>query len=817
MKLIDLTGKWKLTGKSSKLSAPADVPGDTHSALLAAGKIPDPYLADNETGLLWLGGEDWTYERSFEVSEEFLQESAVFLHCDSLDTMATLFLNDKKVAATKNMFVRYRFEVKKFLRAGTNRLRIEIASPEKAALAESKKLDHPLPHNQMPVQSQHRNLIRKNQCNAGWDWGPCLMVSGIYGKIYLGAVSLGRIEYVTTEQKHRASGVDVEISVEVESPDGGETRLEIELDGQKLSQPVSLKPGLNLLRRTVRIAKPKLWWPVGLGAQPLYDLTVSVADDTAKKRLGLRTVKLENKRDKIGRSMTIYVNDTPVFCKGANWIPTDALPQRQTRAVLEDLIGSAVAANMNMLRVWGGGLYEPDDFYDLCDEKGLLVWHDFMFSCALYPATDEFLDSVRQEARHQVKRLHDHPSLALWCGNNENIGALRWYPESIANRDLYITEYDRLNEGVLGDTVRKLAPSIPWWPSSPCGGPGDYENRWDLDGHGDMHYWNVWFNPAPIEDYLTIKPRFCSEFGFQSFPHLETIRTYAPPDQWNISSPIIEHHQRMPGGNSRIPQTFMRYFRFPEGFENILYLSQVQQALAMKIGIEYWRRLRPICMGALYWQLNDVWPVSSLSSIDYGGKWKLLQYVAKRFYAMQMISTATDKKKEQVEIWLTNDLLKAVSGTVRLRLVSFQGKILRALKFSARVPAASSVLVKKYAVKDFVAEATEGFIALEWQSGETLARNEHYFCEFKKMNLPKAKISLEARAVADDFAVTLRSDLPALWTTLNVESVRGEFDDNCFALLPGEPRILTFTPKEKVTLETFQKQLQIRHLRDTYA
>lgn len=683
MNKIDLAGQWQLRGLNRDMSVPIAVPGDTHSALLAAEKIPDPYYADHELGMQWIGREDWCFERTFEVSAEVLAPSSVFLHCESLDTLATIYLNGRVAGVSNNQFVRRRFEVKDLLRVGSNEIRIEFASAENAAVAAAKELDHALPHNQMMVQSPHRNLIRKCQCHSGWDWGPCLMVSGIYGEIYLGATSLGRIEYVTTEQTHGVEGVEVEVRVEVESPAGGATHLEISLDGQEISLLVELRSGLTLLRHTVHITAPKLWWPAGSGEQPLYDLTVRVAGDSVNKRLGLRTVVLENRRDEHGISMTVIVNGVPIFCKGANYIPTDALPLRQTRAVAEQLLRSALWANMNMIRVWGGGLYEPDWFYDFCDEHGLLVWQDFMFACALYPADKAFLASVREEARHQVKRLQDHPSLALWCGNNENIGALRWYPESIARRDLYVTEYDRLNEGVLGNSVRELDPTCPWWPSSPCGGPGDYTNCWDIDRIGDMHYWSVWFLSGPVENYRTIVPRFQSEFGFQGFPSMETIRSFAAPDQWNFSSPIMEHHQRNDFGMQRITETFTRYYRFPEGFENMVYLSQVLHAYAMQVGVEHWRRLRPVCMGALYWMLNDNWPAMSGASIEYGGKWKLLHYAARRFFAPRLVSVYQHEGK--VQVWVTNDERRAVAGPVRLRIFDWAGRCLHTLALDGSV------------------------------------------------------------------------------------------------------------------------------------
>lgn len=808
---IDLSGVWKLRNKSGNLVVPATVPGDTHSALLAAGKIPDPYWGDNELRLQGLGKEDWIYEREVEVTEQLLAEKSIFLHCESLDTIATIFINGLEVAQTRNAFVRYRFEVKKYLHVGCNELRIEIASPEKAALAENGKQPYAAPHSHYPVEAQHRNLLRKTQCHSGWDWGPCLLVSGIYGEIYLGATSAGRIEYVYTDQKHSAGAVDVTVTCEVDFAKSGVTEFQVEFAGQTETCTAKVVRGYNVLHQTIRVTNPKLWWPNGFGAQPLYDLTVRVGGDVAHRRIGLRTLELQNREDEHGLSMVFVVNGVPIFAKGANWIPVDALPQRQTVAVMDDLLTSAAQSHMNMIRVWGGGQYESDAFYDLCDEKGLLIWQDFMFSCAMYPATKDFLNLVREEVRHQVKRLRHHASLALWCGNNENVGAMGWFEETKTNRDRYMIDYDRLNEGVIGNEVRELDPTRVFWPSSPCGGPGDYSFNMESSNRGDMHYWTIWGSGKPFEEYYKIKPRFCSEFGYQSFPSIDSIRTYAPEDQWNLTAPIMEYHQRHPMGNARIIGHFAEYFRMPEGFENSIYLSQVLQGLSIKMAVEHWRRQRPVCMGTLYWQLNDIWPVCSWASIEHGGKWKLLQYMSKRFYAPLLISAFPVGDKE-VEIWVNNDALVAVDGVARVRVIDFQGTVLRTIKLESSIPGGSAVCLRKLSVAELTTNPAGTFLSLEFNTGKELVRNEHLFRKYKECPLAVAKIAVQVGAVGDGFSVSLQTDAPAFFVSLNADGIRGEFDDNCFTLLPGAERRLVFQPKEKVSLEKFRERLSLNHL-----
>jgi beta-mannosidase len=808
MQILDLAGKWTLDAKDGQYAVPAQVPGDNISALLAARRIEDPYWADNEKRLQWIGRTDWVYERQFQVSRALLAETSVFLNCDGLDTLATVLINGRRVARSENMFAQLRVEVKEHLRIGANTICIELDSPENAAAAEARRLPYPIPHGINPVQSMHRNLIRKVQCHSGWDWGPCLMVSGVNGSIHLGATSLGRIEYVTTAQRHRRGHVVVTIDVEVVSPAGGRTTLEVEIGGERVRKPVTLKPGSNTVSASVKIRDPQLWWPNGYGAQPLYPLLVRIAGDEVRKRIGLRTLEVVNVEDKRGLSLTFRVNGVEIFAKGANWIPCDALPQRQTPTVLDDLLTSAQRANMNMLRVWGGGQYESDAFYDLCDEKGLLVWHDFMFSCALYPAAPAFLENVRREARHQVKRLRDHACLALWCGNNEDVGALNWYEESRKHRDRYLVDYDRLNEGVLGQTVDQCDPTRVFWPSSPCGGRGDYSDCWHADNRGDMHYWSVWHEGKSFDAYYAVTPRFCSEFGYQSFPSLDTIRRYASRDQLNVTAPIMEWHQRHSGGNSRITEMFSRYFRMPEGFAAFVYLSQVQQALAIKTAVEHWRHLRPTCMGTLYWQLNDNWPVCSWSSLEYGGKWKLLHYAARKFYAPLLVS-AFQRSDGTLEIWVTNDRLTPVSGTLIADVRTFSGKLVRRLRVRARLGAGRAKQIGKWKVADLAPEPGKVFLQLAFNG----ATNTHFFTEYKRCDLAVPRIRME---VLDGFRVTLRTDQPAFFVALTASGIRGEFDDNCVTLLPGKARTLLFTPKQPLKPAAFRKSLSVQHLRGTY-
>ena len=814
MKSIDLAGAWRLHRLSTRESFPAVVPGDTPTALLAAGKIPDPYRGTNELDVQWVGREDWAYERSFEVDPGTFGEDQVQLSFDCLDTMAEVSLNGAKIGSADNMFVRWRFDAKKHLKKGKNTLRVTFRSAENAAIALAKKLPYPVPYNINPVQSPNRNLVRKVQCHSGWDWGPCLMVAGIEGRVSLDAWSDVRIDYVYTEQKHSRGRCVVHVTAECEAARDGEYPMEVSIGTATVSKRVRLPAGQSRVSADVTVTAPKLWWPNGYGEPNLYALGVRVGTHTVLKKIGLRTLEIVNKEDKAGLSMIFRVNGIDVFCKGANWIPPDAMPQQETRVKLVHLLESARMAHMNMLRVWGGGRYETDDFYSLCDEKGIMIWHDMMFSCALYPSTPSFLKNVEREIRHQVKRLRDHPSIALWCGNNEDVGALTWYPESRKNRDRYIVDYDRLNEGVIGRVVDECDPTRTFWPSSPSAGRGDYSDNWHDDRRGDMHYWSVWHEGKPFSAYYEVMPRFCSEFGYQSFPSVRTIRGYTGGRDLNVTSPVMEHRQRHPRGNSVITEMFTRYFRVPEGFENFVYLSQVQQALAIKTAVEYWRTLRPLCMGTLYWQLNDNWPVCSWSSVEYDGTWKLLHYAARRFFAPVLLCAW--QKGGQVEVRLVNDLPVEAKCKATISVIDFSGKVLSKESLDVRASAGSSRKLKAWSLQGLAPSPEAAFLHLSLvHDGETTV-NELFLTEPKRVQLAPAEVKCEVEGTEGGISVLLTTTAPTFYLTLDVGGIAGEFSDNCFTLIPGAPRTVRFTPRGKVTVDKFRRALGVRHLRDTY-
>ncbi|MGB1147017.1 MAG: glycoside hydrolase family 2 protein, partial [Alphaproteobacteria bacterium] len=566
---FDLNGSWQLGFEPQ--AVPCQLPGDVHSALLSAGTIPDPYFASNEDAVRWVMEREWVLSRTFVLSADDVA-ALDQIELDRVDTLCTVRVNGQDVGRCENAFRRWRFDVSGALRAGENNIELHFDNPVAAAAALNEAQDYFVPWS-WNVALPYANLIRMIACDAGWDWNICLTPLGVSGGVKLRRSRGLSLDYLDVRQTHGEDGVRLDFSVtgalyDADALAGLSGTLEI--DGQVLTLlPEREDGGEFVARASCTIAEPRLWWPAGMGEQALYDVSLRLDSQDLSRKIGLRTIEIDQSRDEIGTAMRFVVNGQPIFAKGANWIPSDALPSRRTPGETRPLLEAAVEANMNMLRVWGGGLYEPDWFYDQCAELGLLIWQDAMFSCHLYPSDQAFLDNVAAELAHNVRRLQSAPAVAIWCGDNEVIGALTWYPESTANRDRYLVAYDRLNRTV-EMAIARYDSSRVFWPSSPCNGSLDFGDAWHDDGSGDMHFWDVWHEAKPFSDYYKVRPRFCSEFGFQSFPSLKTVKTFAPEEHWNVSSPSFDKHQRNEGGNARIMETLARYFRFPKDFESTL-------------------------------------------------------------------------------------------------------------------------------------------------------------------------------------------------------------------------------------------------------
>jgi beta-mannosidase len=609
---------------------PATVPGCVHTDLLAAGLIDDPYLDDNETRLAWIGHTDWAYQTVFDAGE--LDADRVELVADGLDTVATVTLNGVEVGRTANMHRSYRFDVRGIVRPTGNRLRVHFES----AYAYAHRI-RDMVGERPGAYAQPFQYIRKMACNFGWDWGPTLVTAGIWQPIGLATWSVARLAEVRPVVTVDGDTGRVDVHVTVERAADVPLRVTAAVGGRTGTAVVA--PGARTAVVRVELAYPKLWWPRGYGEQHRYQLEVTLGgpDGTAldawRRWIGFRTVSLDTSPDADGSRFVLRVNGTPVFVRGVNWIPDDAFVTRVDRARYAERLHQACAAGVNYLRVWGGGRYESEDFYHLADELGLLVGQDFLFACAAYPEEEPLASEVAAEAREQVVRLMPHPSLAMWVGNNENIwGWFDWgWPKAVGERSWGMGYYLDL----LPSIVAELDPTRPYWPGSPYSGTPD---RHPNDpAHGTTHIWDVW-NTRDYRHYRAYRPRFVAEFGFQAPPTYATLRRAISDEPLALDSPGLAHHQKATDGNGKLLRGLTGHFPRPRGFDDWHWATQLNQARAIAFGIEYFRSLRPLCMGTIVWQLNDDWPVISWSAVDGDGRRKPLWYALRRAYADRLLT-----------------------------------------------------------------------------------------------------------------------------------------------------------------------------------
>ncbi len=633
--VMQLNNNWEFRQVGNDNWMSATVPGCVHTDLMENEVIEDPFYRLNEHDVQWVDKEDWEYSTSFSVDEQLLNKETIQIIFEGLDTHADVYLNDNQILTANNMFRVWEVDCKDFLKAGDNNLRIYFHSPIKIGLEKYNNLDYTIPVSDNDLSqiggvgdkkvSVH---LRKAGYHFGWDWGPRLVTSGIWKPVYIKAYDAGTITDLFVRQADlNDDRAAMEAKFEIESLVEGQGNVEINVDEKKVTtEKVSLAKGKNEISVPFEITNPERWWPNGLGEPHLYSVTGNLIIDNKlvsenKTTIGLRTIEIIQEKDTAGSSFYFNVNGHPVFMKGANYIPQDVFLNRVSPDNYEHIIHSAVNANMNMLRVWGGGIYEKDIFYKLCDENGILVWQDFMFACAMFPGDEAFLENVRQEAIDNVKRLRNHPSIALWCGNNECLSA--WYLWGWKEReekqqgkeiaDRIWQSYVDIFHKTLPEVVEEYDNDRMYWASSPSAGMGEPENWVD----GDVHYWGVWWGKEPFKNYRTQIPRFMSEYGFQSFPELSTVNKYATKADWDIFSEVMKSHQRSSIGNGTIKTYMDRNYREPKDFPMFLYVGQLLQAEGTRVAMEGHRKNMPYCMGSLYWQTNDCWPVASWSTIDY--------------------------------------------------------------------------------------------------------------------------------------------------------------------------------------------------------
>ena len=795
---------WQFTENGKKDWLPAQVPGCVHTDLLANKKIEDPFFRLNELSLQWIDKLDWAYKTSIKVDKSLLNHDRVALDFKGLDTYADLFVNGKKVTSTDNMFREYLIDVKPFLKEGENELKIVLRSPIKEGL---KKYDAnefviPVSGNDLAEigQVEGNKMVsvytRKAGYHFGWDWGPRLVTSGIWRPVYLKVWNEARINNLQIVQ-HEVEKETAKFTavVEIEAEKNASANIQIENKGQVLAlATVDVKKGVGTYSLDFEIANPKLWWTNGLGEQPLYEIKakLSIGDRTTKisSRIGIRTLKLVRDKDEKGTSFYFELNGVPVFMKGANYIPNDAFPSRVTDQMYKNVVNTAKISNMNMLRVWGGGIYENDLFYDLCDEAGILVWQDFMFACAMFPGDEAFLNNVKEEAVYNVKRLRNHPSIAMWCGNNEILAA--WFgwgwkdkedAKSQGNSAKIWKAYEDIFHKILPEAVGKYDSARSYWSSSPSAGtgiPADLAN-------GDEHYWGVWWGKDPFKNYATHIARFMSEYGFQSFPEMKSVKQYALPEDYDIVSEVMNSHQRSSIGNKTIEYYMLQDYKKPKDFESFLYVNHVLQAEGIKFAVEGHRRAMPYCMGSLYWQINDCWPVASWSSTDYYQRWKALQYFVKKGFESVLVSPYIDGDFLKVDI--VNDQLRKINGQLNLRMLDFNGKVVWGKSLTVTIPKNSSVSFFDVNKKDFLKDkdSKNQLLVIELvENAKVITKNVFYFRPVKELNLPKPSVKYEIQKVEDGYQITLQSDKLAKNLFMTIGDEEGFFSDNYFDLLPGE-------------------------------
>jgi beta-mannosidase len=819
------TARWQFRESRARPGAwlPATVPGCVHTDLLAAGKIPEPFHGTNEQQLQWIEERDWEYRARFTLPATALREERLELVADGLDTVATVTLNGRVIGRTENMFVPGRWDVRGVARAGRNELVIRFRSAMDY-VRRARTFTPPSEFND-PVGKCVR--IRKEQCQFGWDWGPRFVTAGIWRDIRLEAGPRPRLAGVHIRQHHRAKGrVGLELTPQWAGRAGA------------VHYTVQLSLGGRVVVRTGELAfavpDPQLWWPAGQGAQPLYDLEITATDAAGHllgrltRRLGLRTIVLDQSRDRWGHAFQFVVNGRPVFIKGANWIPADTFVTRLDRARYARDLQAAVLAHMNCVRLWGGGIYESEDFYDLCDELGLLVWHDFMFACTLYPSDARFLASVREEAEYQVARIQHRACLALWCGNNElvqlNGPALREQPALRAG-------YEKLFHRLLADVVAKRDGVTAYQPTSEW--RGTFENGHALgEKCGDTHYWDVWHARHPVKAYESWAFRFCSEFGMQSYSSPQTNATFAARGA-NVFGAEMENHQKNRGGNQVILDYVSRRYRFPKSQDDLIYLSQLNQAYCVQTGVEHFRRLSPRCMGAIYWQLNDCWPVASWSSIEFTGRWRALHYAARRFYAPALVSAHVPGDEvpgignyrqttvRHVHLYTVYDAPQPAAGKLRWDLFHLDGRRLRHGAQAVRLRPGQS---RRWQTLDLAADmARHGrdhlYLRIALDVDGTVASEKTVFLTPPRfLELPVAPAQATARALSPmQVRLTFRSPVFQHAFTFHFGDRLFVASDNGFDLYPGEAKTVTVTFTQPVKVPALMRSLRQRSLADACA
>ena len=827
MQTYTLNGTWQLSaGHRSLESVDMQIPGTVLSGLLAAGKIKDPFYRTNEDATRALFWKDYVFTRTFDVDEELLAQQHIVLVCEGLDTLAEISINGTFLAKTDNMHRTWKFQAKKLLHPGKNEIQIVFRSVlrfiEDYPYEAHKKINY------IPCGSMKGNqLLRKAHSMFGWDWGPQTIDAGIFRDIYLQGYSHARIEDIRIHQQH-AKNVSVQTSITLsESVPGQKLCVELSEDGadKPLQTKLCKTNADGVAAVDFVIENPKLWWPNDYGDQPLYIVRTTLLDEdgtsleSITRRIGLRTLTISQEKDEWGNEFAFCVNGVKIFTRGGNYIPDDCLYTRITEKKLDYILESCRRAHFNCVRVWGGGYYPSDAFYDLCDEKGLIVWQDLMYACNVYDVTDAFAENCRQETYDNVRRLRHHASLGLWCGNNEIESAWDHWGDFQKETPYLRADYIRLFEEVLPKAVQEADGETFYWHSSPSSG-GCFDNPDDAN-RGDTHYWDVWHGQKPFTDYRKYFFRFCSEFGFQSFPCAKTVNSFTLEDDRNIFSRVMESHQKNDAANGKMLYYLSENLRYPKDLTHLLYASQVLQGMAIKYGVNHWRRNRGRCMGTLYWQINDDWPAPSWSSIDYFGRWKALHYMAQKFYAPHAVSMTLEDHR--CHVYFSNESFETTEYSLTLSIRDLSGNVLETYETKGNSPAFSAIETAVVDICSWEDQKDDVFLeAVIHTKDQKVLKDVETLVPYKYLNLKNPVISTEAEETNDAFILHISSDCFAPFVALDFDDADVIFSDNFFHLTDKTVQDI-IVKKEDIlqghfeNAEDFRKRLQILSLGTSYA
>lgn len=798
LKEISLNDNWQIKSENDSIQLTTNIPNEVHLDLYKNKLIPHPFFGDNEKQIQWIGEQNWIYEKEFDIDSATLGKENVEIEFDGIDTYSEIYLNEQLILQADNQFRTWKVNVKPLLQPVKNKLKIFIYSPFEIEKQKAQKYGFQPP-------SDSRIFTRKAAYVYGWDWSPRIVTSGIWKPIKLVAWNGPRLKDVfiiqdsLTERK-------AYLTARFESSSNKQTEISLFVYGNR--KEIKAKEGDQTVEIKFEIDNPELWWPNGLGKQKLYDIDCSLMHNdfgiqTITKKIGLRTVELVQETDSIGKSFYFKINDVPIFMKGANYIPLQILGNEIDTNKYERLLNDVAESNMNILRVWGGGIYEHDIFYDLCDEKGILVWQDFMFANGMYPADPSMLSNIQIEAEEQINRLRNHPSIALLCGNNEIAEAwVNWgwrNNYTVEQQQKMVNDYNQIFHKLLPDLVTQLSPQIPYWASSPQFGRGDKRNL----SEGDSHYWGVWHDEEPFEMYEKKVPRFMSEFGFQSYPSLKTLSNWFDEKELHYNSQVLQNHQKHPKGNELIKKYMEHDYIVPENFSSFIYVSQLLQAEGIALGIEAHRRAKPYCMGSLYWQLNDCWPVVSWSGIDYEGRWKALQYFVKKSFAPVLIST--ELEENILKIFVVNDNNFFVKGNLKIDVIDFEGNSLLSESASCLLKPKSSTVIHNIDLNKWAhIDKTRHLISLKITSDERIiAEKIFYFVKPKELKLYEPQINLIIEKSDSCYNINISSNVLAKNVFIE-SSIYGKFSDNYFDLLPGEEKTIEFYPNKELNEASFK-------------